>query len=249
MLDCTKNNTKCCSILWVRVFNDKKIQTKWQMNGLMHSCQLGVVEVSPTFRLEILTEGDISGDVERLLLLLLHRLRLRLRLRRLLLAPPFRGRHSTSSASISPYPLPPLLLHQPSPCPSSLQPWTFSAVFLFSSCLAAPSPTSFGQCIHYYCAGNKSVCLMCPCRFAPSVWMWGRMFLSTHWVRTSCSKSSPPSPENARRPPAFRADTVQWNPPPLLFGLGIVSCSTCELGKLSLQTHKHTCWQAGCTLK
>uniref|UniRef100_A0AAR2JLB7 Transcriptional protein SWT1 n=1 Tax=Pygocentrus nattereri TaxID=42514 RepID=A0AAR2JLB7_PYGNA len=34
----------------------------------------------------------------------------------------YRGRHSGSSASILPYLLPPLLLHQPSPCPPSLHP-------------------------------------------------------------------------------------------------------------------------------
>lgn len=49
------------------------------------------------------------------------------------LAAPFRRCHRRSSASISPYSLPPPLLHQPSSCHPTLHPWTFSVVFPGSS--------------------------------------------------------------------------------------------------------------------
>lgn len=39
--------------------------------------------------------------------------------------------------------------------------------------------------------------LVCVCRFAPSVWTWGRTCLWVPWVRTSCWRSSPPYPEPA----------------------------------------------------
>lgn len=42
-------------------------------------------------------------------------------------------------------------------------------------------------------------------RCARSAWMWGRMSLWTRWVRTSCSKSSPPSLETCTQtPPPYR---------------------------------------------
>ncbi len=40
-------------------------------------------------------------------------------------------------------------------------------------------------------------CWFWVCRFAPSVWTWGRTCLWVPWVRTSCWRSSPPYPETS----------------------------------------------------
>lgn len=67
----------------------------------------------------------------------------------------FRRCHSGSSSSISAYPqCPPL--SQPCACPPSWYAWTFTVVFLFSSCLADPYSSYFVQYVSIYCMSKPS---------------------------------------------------------------------------------------------
>lgn len=55
--------------------------------------------------------------------------------------------------------------------------------------------SKYPVCMKWTWAGDTSSVCVSVSRCAPSVWMWGKMSLWTHWVRMSYSKSSPPSPE------------------------------------------------------
>lgn len=83
-------------------------------------------------------------------------------------AAPFRGRHSRSFPSISPYSLSSPPLHQASSCPS-LRPWIFSGFFFF------PLPASSVSCV---------LCHICiqflSSAHVQTIWAWTvRLFLNS----------------------------------------------------------------------